>query len=131
MKVAVHHGGQHRECTAETVERKISEEEIEDARGCITRCIPALNGRCLRATSCLYTNTPDEHFLVDRHPRHEQVLIVSPCSGHGFKFCPVIGEIAADLILQNRTRHPIGLFGIRRLRVRLAPLRKMLIHRKS
>jgi sarcosine oxidase len=115
VKVSIHHGGQNRDCTAETVERKIAEEEIERARRCISERIPALNGRCLRAASCLYINTPDEHFLVDRHPQHERVLIVSPCSGHGFKFCPVIGEIAADLILQNRTRHPIGLFGIRRL----------------
>ena len=115
VKVSVHHGGQNRDCTSETVERKISEEEITRARRCVSERIPVLNGRCLRAASCLYTNTPDEHFLVDRHPQQEQVLIVSPCSGHGFKFCPVIGEIAADLVLQNRTRHPIGLFGIRRL----------------
>ena len=69
----------------------------------------------MRAATCLYTNTPDGHFLLDRHPQHARVLIVSPCSGHGFKFCPVIGEIAADLLLQNRTRHPIGLFRLQRL----------------
>lgn len=115
VKVAIHHGGPHRECTTETVARRISEAEIEEVRRCIAERIPALSGRCLRAASCLYTNTPDKHFLVDRHPRHERVLIVSPCSGHGFKFCPVIGEIAADLILQNRTRHPIERFGLRRL----------------
>ena len=116
VKVAVHHGGQHRDCTAETVERKISGEEIDAVRRCVAGLIPALNGRCLRAASCLYTNTPDEHFLVDRHPQYERVLIVSPCSGHGFKFCPVIGEIAADLVEQGATRHPIRLFNLARLR---------------
>lgn len=115
VKVSVHHGGQHRDCTADTVERAVSEAEINQVREHIAARVPALNGRCLRAAACLYTNLPDEHFLVDRHPQHDRVLIVSPCSGHGFKFCPVIGEIAADLVTQQRTRHPIGLFGIRRL----------------
>jgi sarcosine oxidase len=64
----------------------------------------------------MYTNTPDEHFLIDRHPAHPQVLIVSPCSGHGFKFCPVIGEIVADLVETGETRHPVGLFNVARLR---------------
>jgi sarcosine oxidase len=115
VKVSVHHGGENQFCTAQTVERKISDEEISAAHAEITARIPALNGRCLRAVTCLYTNLPDEHFLIDRHPAHPAVLIVSPCSGHGFKFCPVIGEIVADLVERNATRHPIGLFSAARL----------------
>jgi sarcosine oxidase len=59
---------------------------------------------------CLYTNTPDEHFLIDRHPRHSRVLIASACSGHGFKFAPVIGEIVADLAQQRTPRFDLALF---------------------
>ena len=59
---------------------------------------------------CLYTNTPDEHFWIDRHPAHPQVLIVSPCSGHGFKFASVIGEIVADSLIEGRSRFDLSLF---------------------
>ena len=90
--------------------------EIAADRAVITTRLPAVRGRFLRAVSCLYTNLPDGHFLIDRHPAHPEVLLVSPCSGHGFKFCPVIGEIAADLVEQNATRHPIQLFTLARLR---------------
>lgn len=116
IKVAIHHGGANRFCTAETVERGISEAEIAAAGAVVGSRLPAVKGRCLRALTCLYTNLPDAHFLIDRHPTHPEVLIVSPCSGHGFKFCPVIGEIAADLVEQNATRHPIQLFNLARLR---------------
>jgi len=112
IKVAIHHGGASRFCTADTVEREISEAEIAAARAVIASRLPAVRGRCLRAVTCLYTNLPDGHFLIDRHPAHPEVLIVSPCSGHGFKFCPVIGEIAADLVAQDATRHPIQLFNL-------------------
>jgi sarcosine oxidase len=114
VKVSVHHGGVNQFCSAQTVERNISSEEIAMARNEVAKRVPALNGRCLRAVTCLYTNLPDEHFLIDRHPQHPSVLIVSPCSGHGFKFCPVIGEIAAELVERNTTRHQIELFRISR-----------------
>jgi sarcosine oxidase len=65
--------------------------------------------------SCLYTSTPDEHFVIDVHPEHRQVVVLSPCSGHGFKFTPVIGEIAADLALDGATMHPIEPFALARL----------------
>lgn len=116
IKVAIHHGGANRYCTAEDAQREVSEAEIAAAQVVIASRLPAVRGRCLRAVTCLYTNLPDEHFLMDRHPAHPEVLIVSPCSGHGFKFCPVIGEIAADLVDRNATRHPIQLFNLSRLR---------------
>jgi glycine/D-amino acid oxidase-like deaminating enzyme len=67
------------------------------------------------AKVCLYTNTPDEHFIIDRHPRFPNVLIAGGFSGHGFKFAPVVGEILADLIASGRTAHDIGLYSIARL----------------
>ncbi len=114
VKVAIHHGGKNPQCTPANIDRTVGETEIADARRCVAARIPALSGRCLNAVTCLYTNTPDEHFLIDRHPAHSEVLIVSPCSGHGFKFCPVIGEITADLIAQGETRHDLRPFQLGR-----------------
>jgi glycine/D-amino acid oxidase-like deaminating enzyme len=56
----------------------------------------------------MYTKTPDEHFVIDRLPRLPGVAYASACSGHGFKFASVVGEILADLTLDGRTAHPIG-----------------------
>ncbi|MSU59738.1 MAG: N-methyl-L-tryptophan oxidase [Pedosphaera sp.] len=117
VKFAIHHGGKDRFCTAATVERNVSDEEIALARAQIASRLPALDGPCLRAVTCLYTTLPDEHFLIDRHPSHPPVLIVSPCSGHGFKFCPVVGEIVADFVEHGKTRRPVSLFRLDRLKV--------------
>ena len=58
--------------------------------------------------------TPDEHFLVDRHPRHPQVAFAAGLSGHGFKFASVLGEVLCDLALDGATRHPVGFLGLDR-----------------
>jgi sarcosine oxidase len=84
-------------------------------REVLEACIPALaRGRLVDAVSCKYTLTPDHHFVIDHHPEHPQVVIASPCSGHGYKFASVIGEILADLAADGATRHPIELFAARR-----------------
>jgi sarcosine oxidase len=62
------------------------------------RYLPGLAPVPVRSSVCCYTNTPDGHFLIDRHPDHPAVVLVSPCSGHGFKFAPVVAAIAADLV---------------------------------
>lgn len=74
------------------------------------RYFPDGAGPTMALRGCLFTNTPDEHFVIDRHPTWPQVVVASPCSGHGFKFCSVIGEILADLAERGTTRHEIGLF---------------------
>ena len=80
-------------------------------RAALAPCIPALaSGKLVESVSCKYTLTPDHHFVIGRHPAHAQVVIASPCSGHGYKFASVIGEILADLASDGATRHPIGLF---------------------
>jgi glycine/D-amino acid oxidase-like deaminating enzyme len=66
------------------------------------------------AKPCLYTLTPDEHFVIDRHPEHARLVLCGGFSGHGFKFAAVVGEIAADLVLEGATRHPIGFLSLRR-----------------
>jgi sarcosine oxidase len=76
----------------------------------VRRFLPGADGPLRTSVVCLYTNTPDEHFWIDHHPTQPRVLIASPCSGHGFKFAPVIGEILADLIEHKHPRLEIELF---------------------
>jgi sarcosine oxidase len=78
------------------------------------RYFPEANGALRSSAACLFTNTPDEHFIIDRAPASPQLLLVSPCSGHGFKFASVIGEICADLVQRGTTDHDIGLFSLAR-----------------
>lgn len=77
-------------------------------RDAVARYFPAANGSTLALRSCMFTNTPDEHFILDALPEYPQVIVASPCSGHGFKFASVIGEILADLVQRGETRHEIG-----------------------
>ena len=72
--------------------------------------LPTMPGRFLRAVACIYTTTPDQHFVISTHPGHDNVMVAAGFSGHGFKFVPVVGEILADLALEGGTRHPVGLF---------------------
>jgi sarcosine oxidase len=65
--------------------------------------------------ACMFTNTPDKHFIMDLHPDYPQVSLASPCSGHGFKFASVVGEVMADLAEKGTTRHDIRFFGLERL----------------
>ena len=113
VKTALFHAGE--PCTPESIDRSIHPGEVAAMQRCISEHIPGLAGPLVHATTCMYTCTPDGHFLIDRHPRHPQIIIGSPCSGHGFKFVPVIGEILADLAISGTTRHPIALFGLSRL----------------
>ena len=78
------------------------------------RYFPEAAGPTMSLATCLFTNTPDTHFVLDLLPEDDRVVVVSPCSGHGFKFCSVVGEIAADLALDGTTRHDIGFLGLDR-----------------
>jgi sarcosine oxidase len=90
----------------------------EDAmRETLRARIPALSeGRLVDTVHCKYTLTPDQHFVIGLHPDHSNVTIASPCSGHGYKFASVIGEILADLAIDGATRHPIDLFDPKRFK---------------
>lgn len=79
--------------------------------------IPAISrGALVESVSCKYTLTPDQHFVIGVHPSAPNVTIASPCSGHGYKFASVIGEILSDLAIDGATRHAIGLFTPTRFR---------------
>ncbi|GGG07761.1 N-methyltryptophan oxidase [Rhodococcoides trifolii] len=113
VKVAFFRKGQ--ECTPDTIDRTVYPEEIEAMRTRVSETLPALDGDCLDTATCMYSNTPDEHFVIARHPDAANVTVACGFSGHGFKFVPVVGEILADLATTGRTEHPIALFDPRRL----------------
>jgi sarcosine oxidase len=91
--------------------------DAADERRVIDFCrahLPQLSDRRLETSVCLYTMTPDGHFVVDRHPEHPQVALAAGLSGHGFKFVPVLGRILADLALDGQTSLPIDFLACRR-----------------
>ena len=112
VKVALHHHGP--AVTPETVDRHVAEHEVEHLRGLLQRHLPAANGALRETGVCTYTNVPDEHFVIDRHPQASRVLVASPCSGHGFKFSSAIGEVLADLVTTGRSRFDLAPFAIGR-----------------
>lgn len=115
VKVAFFRTGSDARCSPDAVDREVHPHEVAAMRDALAGRIPALaGGRLVNSVTCLYTVTPDHHFVIGPHPDHAQVTLASPCSGHGYKFAPVIGEILADLALDGRTRHPIELFNPRR-----------------
>jgi len=95
-------------CTPDTIRRDVDPEEIAMLRTVLDRYLPGAAGAMLWTLTCMYTNTPDRHFILDRHPVHDSIVYGCGFSGHGFKFASVIGEVLADLALDGVTRHDIG-----------------------
>lgn len=101
--------------TADTVDREVHLEEVARMRRQLAHIVPVAAAAPLaKAVTCLYTTSPDEHFVIDRHPAHPQVVLATGFSGHGFKFVPVVGEILADLVVDGTTRHDIEMFRLSR-----------------
>jgi sarcosine oxidase len=112
-KIARHHGGAIGE--PHDFSRRPTEADVADLRGFMERRLPQANGALKASDVCLYTNTPDFHFLVDRHPRHDEVILASVCSGHGFKFASVMGEIIAELVQGRTPAFDLSMFRMARL----------------
>lgn len=112
VKAAVHHHG--KAVDPDDLDREIKPEDVESVSWLVKSSLPGLLQPAVRAQVCMYTNTPDEHFLVGLVPKHEKVLMLGGFSGHGFKFAPVMGEIAADLSVLGETKHPIEDFSTER-----------------
>lgn len=112
VKFAKHH---HEDETidAEAPVRPFSSDDESILRGALAAHLPAANGALIDAKTCRYTMTPDGDFLLDRLPGAEQIIIASPCSGHGFKFAPVIGQALADLVERGETPHDLSRFRFR------------------
>jgi sarcosine oxidase len=105
LKAAIHERGP--ACTPETCRRDIGDDEIAQLTAVLRRVLPGAAGRLLEAETCLYTMTPDWHFIIDRPAAQRALLYATGFSGHGFKFAAVIGEILADLAVDGRTSHEI------------------------
>jgi sarcosine oxidase len=99
---------------ADSYERTVSAQDEAAIRAPLAHYLPAANGPMRAAETCLYTMTPDHTFIIDRLPGFPQIVIASPCCGHGFKFAPVVGEILADLVIQGTTAHDISPFRLAR-----------------
>jgi len=112
VKIALDHHGT--PTTVDTVNRKTTKEDHDKIFEQIRRFIPDLDGKILDSAVCMYTNTPDLNFVVDKHPSHDNVIIGSACSGHGFKFAPVMGEILSDLTITGESQFDLGMFSATR-----------------
>jgi len=113
IKIAKHH---HRDesVTPDSYEMTVSAIDEAAVRAPLAKYLPGAIGRLRDAQTCLYTMTPDQTFILDRMPGFPKIVIASPCSGHGFKFSPVIGEIIADLATQGATQYDISQFRLQR-----------------
>ena len=112
-KIAIHYGGVQR-TTPDEIDRSLHEEDVQLLRRHGEKYVPELLGELAQASVCMYTNTPDLHFIFDAHPRHDNVLVVSACSGHGFKFSSAIGEAAAQWAQGGAPRADMSLFSLSR-----------------
>jgi sarcosine oxidase len=113
VKVAKHHH-LNESVEPQRYERTVNAADESAIRAAVREFLPAANGRLLAAETCLYTMTPDGTFILDRMPGYPHIIIASPCCGHGFKFSPLIGEIAADLAMNGETAHDVAQFRLQR-----------------
>ncbi len=113
-KVGRHDGGATADPTA--LDRTVSDADAEECRAFLRAHLPVADGPLRDGKVCMYTVTPDHHFLIDCHPEHPQVVIAAGFSGHGFKFAPVVGEVLADFAERGRTDLPVAMFRLDRFR---------------
>ncbi len=111
IKIARHHGGY--PIDPDNLEQKVTNEEIQevaDLAGTYLGIDPVYK----RSAVCMYTNTPDGHFIIDHHPQHKNIVIASPCSGHGFKFSSLTGRLLSDMALDKDPGFDLSPFSIDR-----------------
>ncbi|MEA2784090.1 MAG: sarcosine oxidase [Candidatus Eremiobacteraeota bacterium] len=117
-KVAHHGSGV--DADPDALVRDVGDAEIAYVRAALASFVPAANGAFLRASACMYSNTPDEHFVIGAHPRQPRVVLAGGFSGHGYKFAPVVGEIVAALLAGAAPGFALELFAPDRFRERRA-----------
>lgn len=108
-----HH--RHEAVDPETMDRSVQAEDVALLRDFARRHFPEGSGPALAMSACLFTNTPDEHFVIDRLPEAPEVILAGGFSGHGYKFCTVVGELIADLTEDRQPAYDIDLFRFNRL----------------
>jgi sarcosine oxidase len=112
VKVGLHHGAPVSD--PDSASREVTAADTDEVGALVRKFLPGVNGPPVEADICFYTKTPDGHFLVDRLPGLDHVLLVSACSGHGFKFAPAIGEIVADLLVTDTSDFDLSPFSLGR-----------------
>ena len=113
IKIARHHDGE--VVDPNTLDRGIiTAEDEQELRTRLTPFMPRVTGRVVRSEVCMYTNTPDHHYMIGFHPDNSSVLIGSPCSGHGFKMASALGESFAQLLLDGKSVNDLSAFEIGR-----------------
>ena len=112
VKLALHHHGE--TADPDMPRRTVTDEEVEAVRRIMRQHLPDADGPLRESQPCLYTNVPDEHFVIDTHPAHDAVIVASPCSGHGFKFSSAIGEVLADMATDRPVGFDTSLFSLAR-----------------
>jgi sarcosine oxidase len=113
VKVCEHSGGAVVDDPTQ-LDREIHSADIEPVANFIRQSMPGVQSEPARHSMCMYTHTPDQHFIVDCHPEWPQVVIGAGFSGHGFKFTSVLGEALADLAVNGETELPIGFLSLGR-----------------
>lgn len=112
VKIALHDQGE--ATTPETVNRSVTEADLEAVRQIARRRFPDLSERVIYAKVCLYSNTPDADFVIDTVPGFPEITFVSACSGHGFKFTPLLGKIAGALVTGQPILYDLSRFRLNR-----------------
>jgi sarcosine oxidase len=112
VKIAVHHGGS--QAHPDTMDRMPRPEDERAVRDRLARFVPLAHGTLREAAVCIYTNTPDRHFIIDFLDEARRVVVLSPCSGHGFKFGSAVGEAAACLATDAQPPVDLSLFALSR-----------------
>lgn len=113
VKVAEHTGGR-TVAHPSDLDRECHSQDVQPVSQFLQQALPEVVPQPTRHSTCMYTLTPDHHFIVDRHPRFGNIVVGAGFSGHGFKFTSVIGEALANLALAGKTDHPIGFLSIDR-----------------
>ena len=112
LKIGRHENGEI--TTTRTIRRTVDDSEIDMLRNVLDLYMPGASGTLIQAVTCMYTNTVDDDFIVDRHPEHAQVVLGCGFSGRGFKFSGVVGEVLTELLTDGKTRHDIEFLSARR-----------------
>jgi sarcosine oxidase len=111
IKIAPHHEGQ--SIHPDLLSKEVYEDEIKQMKNILDKYFNA-DTRFSSSDVCMYTNTPDEHFIVDYYPSNKNIIMASPCSGHGFKFSSAIGKMLCDMALEKQLSFDISPFSINR-----------------
>jgi len=104
------------QASPDDLDRDVHDRDEELLRAFVSRYLPRASGPTLSLKTCMFTNTPDEHFIIERCPDNHDIVVAAGFSGHGFKFASVVGEILADLATTGETAHDISSFASDRFR---------------